>query len=86
MQFTNNLVDELIIPAGTPFAPGFDVIGIGAQAPPELQAEGFSVGMIIYNSEWDPTLTTPQVKYMFLGSKVQAGTGGFVLHRYGRCA
>jgi len=52
------------------------VIGIGAQAPPELQAEGFSVGMIIYNSEWDPTLTTPQVKYMFLGSKVQAGTGG----------
>jgi len=32
--------------------------------------------MIIYNSEWDPTLTTPQVKYMFLGSKVQAGTGG----------
>lgn len=75
MQFSNNLVTELIIPTGTPFAPGFDVIGIGAAAPPELQAQGFTVGMIIYNSAWNPSLSTPQVKYIFLGTLATAGQG-----------
>jgi hypothetical protein len=75
MQFSNNLVTELIIPTGTPFAPGYDVIGIGAAAPPELAAAGFTIGMIIYNSAWNPSLTTPQVKYIFLGTLAQAGSG-----------
>lgn len=75
MQFSNNLVTELIIPTGTPFAPGFDVIGIGAAAPPELAAAGFTIGMIIYNSAWNPSLSTPQVKYIFLGTLATAGVG-----------
>jgi len=75
MQFTNNLVDELIIPAGTPFAPGFDVIA---------SAHRHHRSCKLKASPWHDYLQLrmgPHTHHAtgeihVLGIQVQAGTGG----------
>lgn len=86
MQFTNNLTTEIIVPSGTPFLPGNNVIGIGIELPPELAAyEPYGSGstveaaLIFYSSVWDPTATTPRVKYQWLGVVTDpAANGAFI--------
>jgi len=74
MQFGPDALQELIAPAGVPFTEGFDVIGFGTALPPELASYyPFGVGgnpiraaIIFYNSAWDPTSTTPLIKFHFI--------------------
>jgi hypothetical protein len=73
MQFPPNPSNELIIPAGVPFLPGNDVIGLGTELPPELAAFNPVAGgptvtaaMVFYTSAYNPAATTPQTKYFFI--------------------
>jgi hypothetical protein len=72
MQFPPNPTSEIIIPSGTSFTPGNDVIGIGFQVPAELSAEGINAAMIFYNSEYSPSSTLPRVVYGFFGQTLTA--------------
>jgi len=82
MQFGPDATTELVIPAGVPFQPGFDVIGIGTALPPELAAyvpipggDPVKAAIVFYSSAYDPTLATPQVKFFWMGIG-SAGTAG----------
>jgi hypothetical protein len=66
MQFPSNAATEITAPAGVPFAPGNDIIGIGTDIPPELAAEGITAAILAYTSSYDPTAIYPQVQYMFI--------------------
>lgn len=68
MQFSGNVVSEIVIPNNVPFEPGNDVIGIGFSIPPELQAIGFIAAVIFYNSQYSPTSTLPRVVYQFIAA------------------
>src|ERR1700744_18970 len=72
MQFSGNVVSEIVIPNNVPFEPGYDVIGIGFAVPEELQANGFNAAIIFYNSQWSSTSTEARVVYQF----VAAGSEG----------
>jgi hypothetical protein len=67
MGWTNTEQTELVAPTGTPFAPGNDVIGFGTQLPPELAAYGVTAAIVIYNDQWDASLTTPCIKFSWIG-------------------
>lgn len=73
MGWTNTDTTELVAPSNVPFEAGNDVIGFGTSLPPELAAykpDGVTpiqAAMVFYNSAWDPTATTPRVKFMFIG-------------------
>lgn len=67
MGWTNDQATEITAPAGTPFLPGNDVIGFGTELPPELAAFGVTAAIVIYNNGWDAALTTPCVKFTFIG-------------------
>lgn len=84
MQFGPNVVDEIVIPNNVPFAPGNNVIGIGTEIPPELVAVGFDAALVFYFSNWDPTSTTPLVKYAFI-APISNGTGSAVSIGFGIC-
>jgi len=79
MQFTNNLITELIIPSGTPFAPGNDVIGIGTELPNELVTSNIKAAIVWYFSNWNPAATTPQVKFMYIGTAIIPGEAGIAM-------
>lgn len=86
MQFPPNPTTELIVPAGVPFAPGFDVIGIGTELPIELTGAGISTAIVFYNSLWNPNSTTPLVKFMFIASSFAPGAqGGGIAIGFGIC-
>jgi hypothetical protein len=70
MQFGANIVSEIVIPNNVPFEPGNDVIGVGFEVPPELQAEDINSAILFYNSDWSPTSTLPRVKYAFFGQAI----------------
>lgn len=72
MGWTNTDTNELVVPANEPFAAGNDVIGIGTELPPELAAANVNAAAVFYNSHWDPTATTPRVKFMFIGTSSNA--------------
>lgn len=74
MQFGPDATTEIVVPAGVPFQPGNDVIGIGTQLPIELaQYVPFSSGgairaaLVFYTSAYDDTSPTSQQKYMWFG-------------------
>ena len=74
MQFSNNNVTEIVVPAGVPFSPGFDVIGIGTELPPELAAyepigggDPVVAAIVFYSAAYNPNGTTPQVKFFWIG-------------------
>jgi len=67
MGWTNEQSTEIVAPAGTPFLPGNDVIGFGTQLPPELSAYGVTAAIVIYNNGWNASLTTPCVKFTWIG-------------------
>lgn len=63
MEFDSNIVTEITAPNTVAFVPGNNIIGIGADVPPELTAVGFEAAIIMYSTDWDPLATTPKVKY-----------------------
>lgn len=74
MQFGPDATTELVIPAGTPFLPGFDVIGIGTALPDELAnyspipgGETVKAAIVFYSSAYDSNATVAQVKYYWMG-------------------
>jgi hypothetical protein len=50
MQFPQQLVTEITVPNNVPFAPGYDVIGIGSQVPQPLIDAGYPAAIIFYSS------------------------------------
>jgi hypothetical protein len=93
MGWTNDQQTEITAPAGTPFLPGNDVIGLGTELPPELAAyipfvggTAIQAAIIFYNSAFDPTSTLPLVKFHFMGMAGTANpTGSALLIGLGVC-
>lgn len=81
MGWTNTQPDELTAPSSVPFLPGNDVTGIGSQVPAELAAAGYPNAIVFYASDWNPTNTTPTVKFRFI-----AAHAGNLVVGYGLCA
>lgn len=75
MGWTNEQTTEIVAPEGTPFLPGNDVIGFGTQLPPEMASAGITAAIVFYNSGWNPASTSPSVKFMFIGTIENAGSG-----------
>lgn len=75
MGWTNDQATELTAPTDVPFQPGFDVIGMGTQLPPELIAFGIHAAIVIYNAAYSPTMTTPAIKFFYLGTFTSASLG-----------
>lgn len=67
MGWTNDQTNEIVIPAGTPFLPGNNVIGIGTQLPAELIAYGVQAAIVFYSTDWDPNATVPTIKFGWIG-------------------
>lgn len=84
MEFGQNVVTEITVPNNVPFLPGNDIIGIGTQLPPELEAYGITAAMVFYNQAWSPVATTPRVKFMFIGTTHDVDFGAMVFG-YGYC-
>lgn len=78
MQFPNQILSEVIAPNTATFSPGHNVIGLGADLPPELVAAGYSAAMVFYSTIWNPANTFPTMKFMFIGTN-----GGGIIIGYG---
>lgn len=82
MGWTNNETTEIVAPTGTPFLPGFDVIGMGTELPPELASYApfgtttIQAAIVFYNSAFDATSTTPSVKFHFIAPASSPAGGG----------
>ena len=81
MQFPNQIVTEITAPNNVPFLPGNVVTGFGSIIPAELTAAGFVNAIVFYDSDWNPTNTTPTIKFRFIAS----GFGNIKIG-YGYCA
>jgi hypothetical protein len=77
MIFKDQVVSELTAPNTLPFEPGYDIVGIGTEVPPELIAAGYTASIIFYTSSWSAAATTPRVKFFFLGVKPGIFTTGY---------
>jgi hypothetical protein len=89
MQFGPDVITELVIPNNVPFLPGNDVIGIGTGIPAELAAYRVNpnspyvqAAMVFYTSAYDPTKTTPQIKYYWIGIVTVEAYASFVPGSY----
>lgn len=81
MQFPNQIVTEVTAPNNVAFQPGNVVTGFGSIIPPELAAAGFVNAIVFYDVDWNPTNTTPTIKFRFIAS----GMGNIKIG-YGYCA
>lgn len=79
MGWTNEQATEITAPGNVPFQPGFDVMGIGSQLPPELQGSVVRTALVMYNSSWSATATKPTVKFHFLGTAAFSNGTGLVI-------
>lgn len=77
MQFNDNVVTEITAPNNVPFEPGFNIIGIGTEIPPELAALGIEAAIIFYSDGWDPTLTVPRIKFFYIATISNTVVFGF---------
>lgn len=78
MLFGDQVVTEITAPNNVPFQPGFNIVGIGTEIPPELQSLGFNASIIFYTDDWDISAVTPRIKYYFIGitnSQLTVGYG-----------
>lgn len=81
------MADSVIAPTTATFAPGNDVVGlvVNTALPAELAAwlpfDGattykVSSAQVTYNSAWNPSATTPQIKYTFIAFASNAFSAG----------
>ena len=69
MEFPQQLVTQISVPNNVPFAPGYDVIGIGTGVPQPLIDAGYPAAIIFYSSDYSATFPSPQIKYQFIAVK-----------------
>lgn len=79
MDFPQNLVTQISIPNNVPFAPGFDVIGLGTGIPQAMIDAGYSAAIVFYSSGWNPAGTGAQIKYQFIADKAGIIYFGYAL-------
>lgn len=77
MEFDSNIVTEITAPNTVPFLPGNNIVGIGADIPPELSAAGLDAAIVFYSTDWDTSVSTPRIKYWAISSS--GGTLTFVV-------
>src|SRR6476620_8868731 len=69
LEFPQQLVTQISIPNNVPFAPGYDVIGIGSALPQAMIDAGYVAAIVFYSGAWNPTATQALIKYQFIADK-----------------
>lgn len=77
MQFPQQVVTEITAPNNVTFAPGNNVSGFGVEVPPELSAAGFSNAFVMYTTAWNPSNTTPTIKFWFIAANATGLVQGY---------
>lgn len=74
----NISANSIQVPGNLAAQPGNRVFSVSSSLPAELVSAGYTSAIVWYSTDWNPTATTPKIKYLFLGTYPQPG-GGLVL-------
>lgn len=74
----NIAANSIQVPSNLAAQPGNRVFSVSSNLPSELVTAGYTSAIVWFSDDWDPTSTTPKIKYLFLGTYPSPG-GGLVL-------